>query len=134
MVEIVSSANYGFASRRYLREMEVNGMGPKQIIQRMNELTPYTRIKIAGEFAILPPGTALKATNPDQARTCEAALNLARRSDIEGFELRGVSLERPRLLLLKDAIGGAIEVIDCHHFVPAHFLPDDGDELFQFGR
>jgi hypothetical protein len=134
MVEIVSSANYSFASRRYMREMESNGTSPKQIIQKMNELTPYTRIKIAGEFAILPPGTVLKATNRHQARVCTAALHLARRSEIEGFELHGEHLERPRLLLLRESVTSVIDIVDCHHWVPAHFLPDGDDDLFAVGR
>lgn len=135
MREIISSSSYGFAARRYLREMESNGTPVRQIIQKMNELTPFFRLTIRGELAILPPGSALKATNPKQLQTCESALLLARRGAVEGFELRDPTQERPRLMLLNDAFGGVVDVIDCQRFVPAHFLPHDGTrELFRFGQ
>ena len=131
--EVVSSGSYGFASRRYQREMESQGVSSKEIIQRMNEPTPFTRVELRGELAVLPQGTALRATNPVQQRMCVSALNLARRRDVEGFELRGAGQERPRLLFLEEALEEAMRVFDCHHFVPAHFLPGR-PELFEFGR
>lgn len=131
--EVVSSGSYKFAARRYQREMESQGVPGKEIIQRMNEPTPFTKAEIVGEIATLPPGTALKATNPIQHRMCVSALHLARRGDVEGFELRGPGQERPRLLFLEDALGEAINPLRCDYFVPAHFLPGR-PELFTFGR
>ncbi len=132
--EIVSSPNYAFAARRYLREMESNGYSTKRIIQLMNEPTPFTRICIRGEFAELPMGTALKAVTPAQERVCIAALQLARRCDVEGFRLREARRERPRMLFLPSAVADAIAVVDCHHFVPAHLLPPGFGDFFEFGR
>jgi hypothetical protein len=132
--EIVSSSNYAYAARRYLREMESKGMSPKQMVQLMNEPTPFSRIYISGEFAELPSGTALKAVTPSQERVCVAALHLARRRDVEGFRLVEPRLERPRMLFLPAAIEVAVTVVDCHHFVPAHLLPPGFGDLFEFGR
>jgi hypothetical protein len=132
--EVVTSANYTFAARRHMREMMATGRPIREIIQRMNEPTCFSRITIAAEFAILPPGTALKATNRAQRRTCDSALVLARGGSIEGFELHAGTQERPRWLLLGDAVCDAVEVLDAQEFVPAHLLPEDFQELLKVDR
>jgi hypothetical protein len=132
--EIVASFNDHAAASRYLNEMEDRGTSPREIIERMNRLTPFTRIRIKAEFAELPPGTALKATTPSQERICMAALQLARCSDVEGFTLFGTSEARRRLLMLKDAIPVAIEIVGAPRFAPVHLLPPNSQELYKFGR
>jgi len=134
--EVVASKGNKAAARRFLREMRSTGVNPSVILQRMNELTPFTEIRIEGEFAALPPGTAFKATNAEQTEICERALLMARGREVEGFELDGENQERPRLLLLPYAFEEAVEIVNCHMYVPAHFFPDDNceGELFAYGR
>jgi hypothetical protein len=131
--ELVCSASYRDAARRYLQEMEASGMGSVLITQRMEEETPFTRVRLSGELAQLPPDTALYATTPAQERICAAALAAARRGDVEGFQLnpeRG----RERVFLLARALTEVVEVIDRHHFIPAYLLPPNSRELFERGR
>ena len=132
--EIVPSENYTFAARRYMREMMDADRPVGEIIQRMNKPTFFSEVNIAAEFAILPAGTALKATNRAQKKTCDSALLLARGGMVEGFELHAHSQERPRWLLLGDAVCEAVNVLDVHEFVPAHLLPDDFQELLRVDR
>ena len=132
--EIVPSENYGFAARRYMREMMEAGRPAREIIQRMNEPTCFSEVNIAAELAILPPGTALRATNHAQRQTCASALLLARGGHVEGFELHAHSQERPRWLLLGEAVCEAVKVLVVHEFTPAHLLPDDFQELLRMNR
>jgi len=127
--EIVPSENYGFAARRDKREMMA-----REIIQRMNEPTCFSEVNIAAELAILPPGTALKATTHAQRQTCASALLLARGGFVEGFELHAHKQERPRWLLLGEAVCEAVKVLVVHEFTPADLLPDDFQELLRVDR
>ena len=132
--ELVYSASYKDGARRWLQEMEAKGVSPTLIAQRMREETPFTRVRVSGELAQLPPDAALCATTPAQARICAAALVTARRGDVEGFQFNDPRCGRERLLLLERALGEAVEVIDCHYFIPAHLLPPHSQELFELGR
>jgi hypothetical protein len=132
MKEIVASNNHLHAARRFLRELEAKGFSQKCIAQRMNEPMPFTIIGIEGEFAKLPPGSALQAKNPLQAQICGSALRLARRRDVEGFRFAEPDHERPRLFLLEDAICGAVNEIECNEWIPATLLPDSFQELLAF--
>jgi hypothetical protein len=132
--EIVPSENFTFAARRYMREMMDAGRPIGEIVQLMNEPTCFNKVNIAAEFAILPAGTALKATNRAQKKTCDSALLLARGGMVEGFELHADSQERPRWLLLGDAVCEAVNVLDVHELVPAHLFPDDFQELLRVDR
>ena len=132
--ELVCSASYKDAARRYLQEMEASGINPALITQRMTEEAPFTRVRLSGELALLPPDASLSATTPAQAKICEAALVTARRGDVEGFQFNDPKRGRKRLLLLERALAEAVEVIDCHYFTPAHLLPPHLQELFEIGR
>lgn len=132
--EIVSSSGYRMAARRYQRELENRGATSDLIIRRMNEPTAFRRIAITGEYAVLPPGAALKAGSPEQQLICRAAWHTARRREVEGFRLRSASHSQPRLLVLEDAADEAIHEIEAHHFAPAHFLTPEPSELFERGR
>ena len=132
--ELVCSASYKDAARRYLQEMEASGVNPALIAQRMTEETPFTRVRVSGELALLPPDAALSATTPAQAKICEAALVTARRGDVEGFQFNDPECGRERLLLLERALIEAVEVIDCHYFIPTHLLPPHSQALFEIGR
>jgi hypothetical protein len=131
--EIVSSPNYRYAARRYLMEMEARGYSPALIDQRMKEETPFTRIRLNGELAILPEGASLRAETIDQAKICHAALEVARRREVEGFKLSDPHQGWPRLLLLESSLSESLEIVDTHYFTPAHLLPTDLRPLFEFG-
>ena len=132
--EIVCSSGYRYAARRYMIEMEARGYSAELIDQRMKEETPFTRVRLKGELAILPDETSLQAETHKQAQICQAALAMARRREVEGFKLSDPHHGWPRLLLLESALKEAVEIVDCHYFTPAHLLPADLRALFEFGR
>lgn len=134
MREVIHSVNYTEAARRYLIEMEASGIAAKEIEQKMLEETSFRRVRLSGEFGVLPEDAALEATNPRQARICEQALLLARREEIYGFTFSDPASGRPRMFILKAAFDEAVKVFDCHMLVPAHFLPDGLQRLFGRGR
>jgi hypothetical protein len=131
--EVISAPNYALAARRYLDDLDSAGVNSKTIVQLMNEPTAFRHISVEGSWAVLPPGTALRPKSPPQELICAAALQLARRGGIEGFELRGASVGYPRLLVLEESIADAIIEIDAHYFTPAHFLPHAWGDLFEIG-
>lgn len=59
---------------------------------------------------------------------------MARRKEIEGFELKDRRQGWPRMLILEAAFFRTVKVISCDELAPAHLLPDDLQELFKFGR
>lgn len=134
MREVVCSSGYRFAARRYMIEMESRGFTSEMIDQRMKEETAFTRIRLKGEFALLPEEASLEAKTAKQIRICEAALAMARRREVEGFKFNDPHHGWPRLLLLESSLQEAVEIVDCHYFTPAHLLPADLRELFEFGR
>lgn len=131
--EIVYSGSYKHAARRHMIEMEAEGVPFELLKVRLGEETPFFRVRLKAELALLPEETALEATTSEQAKICERALLLARRREVEGFELSDPRRAWPRMLILADAFEEAVEVDRRDLLVPADLLPDDLGELFKYG-